>query len=235
MGHPDVNVVLVRPRHAGNLGGVARAMKNGGVSRLSLVDSRVRNWTEARAMAVHAGDVLDGAEKFDGLEAALANATWVVGTTMRPLPNQCVLTPREFAMEAATRGHATLVFGDEESGLQNAELLRCNATARVAASVEQPSLNLAQAVMVFMYELAAVANVAPGLPLEPMATGALLNAVEKALREALSASPFTDLDRPKHGVVDLMQTLRRANLTETEGRVWMAALTSLGRKNRRSM
>lgn len=223
----QVNIVLVRPRGSRNLGSVARAMKNGGLSRLSLVDSRIGKWTDAREMAVHAGDILDNVEQFDTLEAALATSTWVVATTMRPLGNQVVLSPREVAVEIAARGAATLVFGDEESGLQNSELLRCHATSRIATSIEQPSLNLAQAVVVYVYELFALAGAPMAVPTEPLASGALLSKIESELRAVLDAARFSDLDRPRHGIVDLLQPLYRANLTEAEGRLWMAALTRL--------
>jgi TrmH family RNA methyltransferase len=226
----DIEVVLVRPRSAGNLGAVARVMKNFGLGRLTLVDSRIRNLTEAWRMAVHADDVLKSAASAPTLEEALSRSTWVVGTTMRPLPNLRVLTPRELAEEAAARGGATLLFGDEESGLQNEELLRCHATSRIAASSEQPSLNLAQAVLVYAYELSVVDAQPVPPPRRPAADGATMAHVEQALRESLASAGFADLDRPRHGVVDLMQPLRRAGLTEAEARLWLAALKKTVRR-----
>ena len=64
-----MHVVLLRPRWARNLGSVARAMKNFGLARLSIVDSRFGSWSDAYEMAVKAHDVLDGAARSDDLEA----------------------------------------------------------------------------------------------------------------------------------------------------------------------
>jgi tRNA/rRNA methyltransferase len=89
------HVVLLRPRWARNLGSVARAMKNFGLSRLTLVDSRIGSWSDAWVMAVQADSVLRAAVQSDDLDATLAGASWVVGTTNTPPAGTRVLTPRE--------------------------------------------------------------------------------------------------------------------------------------------
>jgi TrmH family RNA methyltransferase len=227
-----VELVVMRPRGAANLGAIARAMKNFGLARLTLVDPRLRSWTDAWKMAVQADDVLRAATTAPSLDQALlaSASTWVVGTTMRPLPGQRVLTPREVAAETVARGGVTLLFGDEESGLQNAELLRCHAVSRIATGMEQPSVNLAQAVLVYAYELFVAAGTAPAPAAVAMADAATIARLEAALREALVTSGFADVDRPKHGVVDLMQPLRRAGLTAAEARLWLAALAKTIRR-----
>jgi TrmH family RNA methyltransferase len=227
----NIDVVLMRPRGARNVGAIARAMKNCGVSRLQLVDSKIRNWREAHEAAVHAVDILEGAAPRATLEEALESSTWVVGTTMRELPGQRVLSPREVASEAAARGSVTLLFGDEESGLQNSELLRCHVSSRIATAPEQPSVNLAQAALIYLYELS-LARDAQTTQTAPVAaaSGALFARLETVLRDALIASGFADIDRPRHGVVDLIQPLRRADLTEAEARLWLAALSKMTRR-----
>ena len=149
----QAHVVLLRPRWARNLGSVARAMKNFGLSRLTLVESQIGSWNDAWQMAVHAGDVLEASVQADDLEQALADAAWVVGTTNNPPGSVQVLTPREVAEEAARRGPPTLLFGGEINGLDLAELLRCHAVSVVPTAPEQSSLNLAQAVCVYGAEL----------------------------------------------------------------------------------
>ncbi|MFO1076992.1 MAG: TrmH family RNA methyltransferase [Planctomycetota bacterium] len=81
-----VHVVLLRPRWASNLGAVARVMKNFGLGRLTIVDSRIGSWVDAWRNAVKAGDVLEHAESAPDLAAALAEARWIVGTTDDPPP-----------------------------------------------------------------------------------------------------------------------------------------------------
>ena len=133
----QAHVVLLRPRWARNLGSVARAMKNFGLSRLTLVESQIGSWNDAWQMAVHAGDVLEASVQADDLEQALADAAWVVGTTNNPPGSVQVLTPREVAEEAARRGPPTLLFGGEINGLDPAELLRCHAVSVVPTAPEQ--------------------------------------------------------------------------------------------------
>lgn len=90
-------------------------------------------------MAVKADDVLNATLQTQSLDAALAEATWIVGTTNRARPGQRILSPRELAAEALERGAPTLLFGDENSGLDNLELLRCHDVSTIATSPEQSS------------------------------------------------------------------------------------------------
>ncbi len=223
-----VRFVLVRTRMGGNLGAAARAMKVAGIRRLVLVKAQLKDREAAARMAVHAGDVLEGARRVDDLASALVGATWVVGTSMRAFPGQRSLPPRAVAAEArsvlAAGGEVALVFGDEESGLANDDLLACHDASRVPTAPEQPSLNLAAAVQVYAYELH-LASLEPGSP-EPRerAPEEELGATERALRQVLESSGFVDPDRPGHGVRELAHTLRRAGLTTAEAKLWQAAL-----------
>ena len=89
----DVQIVLLRPRWARNLGSVARAMKNFGLRKLTICDSQIGSWNDAYQMAVHANDILDTAVTSD-LTTALANSSWVVGTSNNVPPGTRLLTPR---------------------------------------------------------------------------------------------------------------------------------------------
>lgn len=219
-----VHVVLVRPRWAANLGSVARALKNFGVRRLSIVDSRIGSWTDAWKMAVQADDVLQNARQDAELGPVLAEATWIVGTTNEPPPGARVLTPREVAAEARERGAPTLVFGGEINGLEPKELLRCHDVSVIPTAPEQSSLNLAQAVCVYAAELfAALGGVAPP-PAPPRATGELMQRLEGHLRQLLETSAWAGKSRPKHAIAELMQPLYRAQLTDAEVHAWLVAL-----------
>jgi TrmH family RNA methyltransferase len=149
----DVAIVLVRPRRAANVAAACRAMKNMGLARLRLVEPADEPGApEARALAYGAWDVLDGAERFPDLASAVADATWIVGTSGRK--DSEMLTPRELAREAAGGpGRLAQVFGPEASGLATGELRLCHAAVRIPSAAAQPSLNLAQAVLVLAYEL----------------------------------------------------------------------------------
>jgi TrmH family RNA methyltransferase len=235
-----VHVVLVRPQGAANLGAVARALKNFGLSRLTLVDSQIGSWVDAFRMAVHADDVLRAVRQCATLAEAVGDATWVVGTGDEPPPGARVLTPREVAAGARDRGALTLVFGGEQHGLRPDELLRCHATARIPVAPAQTSLNLAQAVCVFAAELFAVGAMpaaAPApLPPDPAAqpaSAAMLQHLERALAELLGNSAWRDAMRPERAIAELMQPFYRAEARDDEVRLWLVALGKAGQRPRR--
>jgi len=227
----DVHVVLLRPRWARNLGSVARAMKNFGLRRLTIVESQIGSWSDAWQMAVHAEDVLEAAVQTEDLEAALADAPWIVGTTNNPPKSVRVMTPREVAQEAATRGPPALLFGGEINGLDPAELLRCHAVSVVPTAPAQSSLNLAQAVCVYGAELFAAIHGArcDAAEREPAASTELMQQLEKLLGHALQQSQWAKANRPKNAIGQLMQPLYRAGLTESEVHAWMSAMGKVWR------
>jgi tRNA/rRNA methyltransferase len=227
-----VHIVLLRPRWANNLGSVARAMKNFGLRRLTLVDSRIGSWTDAWKMAVHSKDVLENAKQAGSLDEVVASSTWIVGTTNEPLQGQRVLSPRELAMEASTRSDTTLLFGGEINGLEPAELLRCHAVSVIPTAPEQSSLNLAQAVAVFAAELFAERRSAssPPAPSDALATAEMMQHLERALAHLLDTSAWRDASRGKHAIAELMQPMWRAQLTDAEVRAWLVALNKAAQR-----
>ena len=228
----EVQVVLLRPKWARNLGYVARAMKNFGLRKLTLVDSQIGSWNDAYQMAVHANDILENARTME-LKEALGSATWIVGTSNNPPPGTLQMTPREVAEETLVRGAPTLLFGGEIHGLEPSELLHCHVVSSVPTAPEQSSLNLAHAVCVYGAELftaleAPVAHTHSGaLQKEegpPLASTEILQHLEAALKRVLDASTWSNADRPKTAMASLMQPLYRSQLTEKEARAWLVAL-----------
>jgi tRNA/rRNA methyltransferase len=155
---PEVAVVLVRPREEGNVGAAARAMANMGLTRLILVEPAAALGPTARAFAVGAHAVLDGCSRVGSLREALAPFPRVVGTTSTRDRRQAVplIGPRELPGRLAADPPATpvaLVFGPEVGGLTNEELAHANLVVSVPCAPVQPTLNLAQAVLILAYEL----------------------------------------------------------------------------------
>jgi tRNA (cytidine32/uridine32-2'-O)-methyltransferase len=150
-------IVLVGTQHPGNIGSAARAMKTMGLSRLVLVAPEKFPHPEASALAAGADDVLAAAEVHADLATALADCTWVIGTSARrrgvPLPER---SPRaaagELVQAQAAGGECALVFGRERTGLENEELQLCHATVAIPANPDYSSLNLGAAVQVLAYE-----------------------------------------------------------------------------------
>jgi tRNA/rRNA methyltransferase len=227
----DVRLVLLRPRVPENLGAIARAMKNLGFARWTLVEPRTLDFQAARRVAVHAEDLLERPRIAATLDEAVADSVWVVGTSSRKLRGKRRLTPRELAQEAVKlQGEVAIVFGDERSGLTNEEIDRCHDLSVIPARPEQPSLNLAQAALVYLWEIVQAGASAPAAPPpgKAPATDRELELLEESLRSALRESGF--LRGPeRHAVRDLLATLRRSKLSRTEARLWIAALRGLGR------
>ncbi|BDG05388.1 RNA methyltransferase [Anaeromyxobacter oryzae] len=229
-----VRIVLLRPRNPENLGAAARAMKNFGLSDWAIAALGTHDFAAARRVAVHAEDLLDRPRLVASLDEAVADCAWVVGTSSRAVRGKRRLAPDAVAREAlerAAEGRTAIVFGDERSGLTNEEVHRCHDLSAIPTGEAQPSVNLAQAVLLYAYEVRRAAlAAAPARPAKAPegATDAELERVEDALREALRTAGF--LAGPeRHAVRDLAAALRRARLSRREARLWLAALRTLGR------
>lgn len=163
----NVRFVLASPRESGNIGATARAMKNMGFSHLSLVDAPDPLGDEAQWFARNAKDVLDGATRFTDIAPALQGAAIVIGTTRRKGRKRGVFLPIEDAAaklkEIARTQPVALLFGGERKGLENEEVEHCNflVSIPVGTATDQPSLNLAQAVLIVAYELVRTDRVRP--------------------------------------------------------------------------
>jgi TrmH family RNA methyltransferase len=221
-------VVLVRPREEGNVGAAARAMVNMGLERLVLVEPAAALGGVARAFAVGARQVLEAAERHGSLAAALGPFRRVVATTStrdRALAIP-LLHPRQlpaFLAGDPPGTPAALVFGPEVGGLTNEELALASAAVHVPCAPEQPTLNLAQAVLLLAYELhcdrsarspeaAAPAGAAPELP----ATAADLEGLFAQAARVLDAAGFARDDTFPGVLRDLRQLAARAAPTERE-------------------
>lgn len=149
-------IILVYPQQPGNIGATARAMANFGVTDLRLVNPCPHLHPEARKFAVHAHHLLGTAKIYATLSEALADRHISIATTrrsgrLRGLLLDSTEVPQLFS-ELPPAAELALVFGREDSGLSSDEVALCTYAATVTTSEEQGSLNLAQAVLLFLYE-----------------------------------------------------------------------------------
>ena len=165
---PGPVVVLVEPQLGENIGAAARAMANFGLSRLRIVKPR-QAWPndKARMMAAGADRILDEAELFDTLEAAIADCSFVFATTARAHDQaKRVIGPADAAAEAAPRIGAgetvAVLFGRERNGLENDEVALADCIVTLPVNPAFASLNLAQAIVIVAYEWFKLAG--SGLP-----------------------------------------------------------------------
>ena len=150
-------VILVAPQQPGNIGATVRAMANFGVSELRLVNPCPHLHPEARKFAVNAHPLLGTAKIYSSLPDALADCHLSIATTRRSgrlrgelldstaVPGVLATLPPD--------SQISLVFGREDSGLSSEEVALCTHAATVATTNELGSLNLAQAVLLFLYEI----------------------------------------------------------------------------------
>jgi tRNA/rRNA methyltransferase len=157
--HAAVSFVLVTPHYPENVGAAARAIKTMGFSRLVLVKPgrlAAPDHEMAQKMAVKSRDVLDGAAVLGTLDEALAGVGWVVATSSRrgvPGATPAREIARRAVRSAAEGQSIAFVFGNEKTGLTEAELDRAHARLRIPMAADQPSVNLAQAAQIVAYEL----------------------------------------------------------------------------------
>jgi tRNA/rRNA methyltransferase len=141
-----------------NIGAVARAMSNFGLTELRLVAPR-DGWPNRKAaeMAAGAVHIIEAVKVFDTFAEAVSDVQHVFATTARPRDmEKLVLEPAE-AMAQLTEQqlggwHTALVFGPERTGLENEEVAACNTLITIPTAPENSSLNLAQASVVIGYE-----------------------------------------------------------------------------------
>lgn len=152
-----VRVVMMETSHSGNIGAVARAMKNMGLGNLCLVNPRAFPDETSYARAAGASDVLDRARVVSSLDEAIEDCVLVMGTSARgrkvPWP---VMSPTDAARQVGDyqgKGEVALVFGRENNGLSNEELQRCHVHIHIPTNPDYSSLNVAMAVQVMCYEI----------------------------------------------------------------------------------
>ncbi len=157
MNRDNLRVVLCQPRNPLNIGAAARAIANFGGSVLRLVDPYDPAFREA-VSAVGGAPVLQAAEVYPEISAALADCSLVVGTTSvghrelhHPLLRLEAAGP--LIRGASARGPVAIVFGSEKFGLTNEEMSHCHWLTRIPTVENTPSMNLGQAVAVCLYEV----------------------------------------------------------------------------------
>src|SRR2546422_1534667 len=153
-----IAVVLHEPQDLVNIAHVVRALKNFGFRDLRLVSPREYDPYRVEGIAHQTQDVLAHVARFDRLEDGLLDCVHVVGFTARGrTAKRNLQRPREAAGEILTRaaaGPVALLFGREDKGLPKEALGRCHRGVNIPTSPAYPSLNLAHAVVLMLYELA---------------------------------------------------------------------------------
>ncbi|MCX7086667.1 MAG: RNA methyltransferase [Methylococcales bacterium] len=210
----NIRIVLVETSHPGNIGGVARAMKNMGLSQLYLVSPKIFPSSDATARAAGADDLLAKAVVCESLAEAIQDCSVVFGASARSrtiswpeiTPRACV----QIVQSLRPNTSVAIVFGRENSGLKNHELDVCQYLLRIPCNAAFSSLNLAAAVQVVGYEffLAFGEQATPSIGdagVNPLATAEQMESFYAHLRETIADIGFLHPDKSK----SIMRRLRR--------------------------
>lgn len=216
----EVRIVLSGCMYSGNLGSVARAMKNMELTQLHLVQCQAQaSDQDAKNMAVGAKDLLSRAQLHTSLDPAVADCKIVIGTSRRIRAQaRNWLSPKQMKDLIAglpPRTKVAFVFGNEESGLSNDELDKCQYILHLPTNPEFASLNLAASVLLVAYELYQLKSHKEPQPYRAISTGKLQELLDD-WQETLTQIGFFRGANP----VVLMRTfktlLQRAGINEKE-------------------
>jgi TrmH family RNA methyltransferase len=238
---PSVRFVLVETSHPGNIGAVARAMKNMGLEELVLLNPREFPHPEATARASGADDVLARARVVGTLSEAIAGCGLVLATTARTREQYLrVWDVREAAArlvaEAASAPVAVL-FGTERYGLSNEHLLAAHAVLRIPANPAYESLNIAMAAQLIAYEIR-MAGGAQSVAAErdaPLATPEDMERFYAHLEQVMNEADFRDRTQSgTHLMGRIRRMFNRAELDGNEVNILRGILTAVQNRRRRA-
>ncbi len=158
MAAEHIHIILSHPEESRNIGSVCRAMANADLHTLKIVGSRADyDEEQIRVLAIHAYSIWEHAQFYQSITDAARGCTCAAGTTRRvgKKRKHTLILPEELAARAQTIAGGTLavVFGNERTGLTDAELAECNIGVVIPASESFGSLNLSHAVQIIAYTL----------------------------------------------------------------------------------
>jgi tRNA/rRNA methyltransferase len=218
-----IAIVLVEPQIPENIGAAARAMNNMGIRRLILVNPERCDLTRILRMATGSSiDIVEEMEVFEDLNEALTSFQYVVGTTARVGSQRPSLTnPRDLAQELVPishNNHVAILFGPEDRGLSNEHLRPCHTIATIPTA-RFASLNLAQAVMIFCYDLLLASRLPPVEALPRLANKFELEGMYDHLKAVLTRIGFINPQNPEHWMLNIRRFLSRIPLRARDVRI----------------
>lgn len=218
-----IAIVLVESQIPENIGAAARAMNNMGIRRLLLVRPQRCDLTRIVRMATGTSiDIVEEMEVFENLSDALAPFHFVVGTTARIGSQRPSLTnPRDLAqtlVPIAQENDVAILFGPEDRGLSNEHLRPCHTIATIPTA-QFASLNLAQAVMIFCYDLFLASRLPPQEALPRLANKFELEGMYDHLKSVLTRIGFINPQNPEHWMLNIRRFLSRIPLRARDVRI----------------
>ena len=229
-------IMLVEPQLGENIGMVARAMLNCGVTELRLVRPR-DGWPNEKAFSAASGanTVIEGAKIFSTLEDAIADLAYLYAATARERDmTKRVVTPHTCASEIRAKGSLScgILFGNEAKGLKNDDIALADTILMVPLNPAFTSLNLSQAVLIAVYEWHKLGDETPADVLNMQSSRPAnkkeLNKLFEHLESALDDTGFFHVREKKPIMTrNIRNLLHRAAPTEQEVRTLRGIIKSL--------
>jgi tRNA/rRNA methyltransferase len=219
----NIAIILVQPQIPENIGACARAMNNMGLTRLILVKPENCDLSRVVKMATGSSiDIIQEMEYADDFRTAIGPFQYVVGTTARiGARRPAILKPRELALELldlSQHNQIAILFGPEDRGLSNEHLRYCHTIATIP-TVDFSSLNLAQAVMIFCYELSLRSQDPPEEFIPRLADKFELEHMFEHLKDAFQKIGFINPENPEHWMLNIRRFLSRYHLRGREVKI----------------
>ena len=216
----NIHIILVGTKHPGNIGSVARALHNMGISQLRLAAPQCSITDESYRLARSGGSILESARLYRSAASALRGINLVAGTTGKTGGNRIraypphALAPRLIA-QAATQD-VGILFGPEDTGLVDEDIMLCGTLIRIPTPPAARSINIAQAVMIVCYELflASLERLPGRVP--RLAKLEQVEGMYRQLEESLRRIGFLNDKTARHMMFALRRLLGRAGLEETD-------------------
>jgi tRNA/rRNA methyltransferase len=221
-----VSIVLYKPKYAGNIGSVARAAKNMGISNIMVVGGASFDREAMQQRSTHlAADVLDQIQYCERIGEALGNFNYIVGTTARlGKARGPFVSPRAVAQDIADisqKNKVALLFGPEDTGLANEELRLCHAVVTIPTSRDFTSLNLSHAVMIMCYEIFIASSPATHkTEVTPkLALSSELEGMYGQIKTLLADIEFLNPENPDYWMMHLRRFFTRTSLLSREVKI----------------
>lgn len=232
-----IQIVLVETSHPGNIGSVARAMKNMGLAKLALINPKKFPHQDATALAGNATDLLDNAQVFDSIQTAVKGSKVIYATSARDRTIEWpILSAKDAAEEIQdlvnNNIEVSIIFGREDRGLTNEELQLANKHLIIPAHPDYPVLNIAMSTQVICYEIyqAAQNHSIESWQDFPEYTSEELNHLIQHFNETVQALDLVDPKNPKQIMTRMERMFRRLYPDQMEGNFLRGFLKAINKR-----
>ena len=232
-----IQIVLVETSHPGNIGSVARAMKNMGLAKLALINPKKFPHQDTTALAGNATDLLENAQVFDSIQTAVKGSKVIYATSARDRTIEWpILSAKDAAEEIQdlvnNNIEVSIIFGREDRGLTNEELQLANKHLIIPAHPDYPVLNIAMSTQVICYEIyqAAQNHSVESWQDFPEYTSEELNHLIQHFNETVQALDLVDPKNPKQIMTRMERMFRRLYPDQMEGNFLRGFLKAINKR-----